>query len=171
MIGGIVEGVSGLIAGFQFLFTEGVPNVVMLCVGGFLLYLAVAKNIEPLLLLPIGFGCVLVNIPLSEVMDQGGILRSFYDMGIMNELFPLLIFVGVGAMMDFTPLLAQPTMVLLGAATRNLNSLPSNLSILPGRPMARSQIIGASQIHRCDLICSISASMHSASTRPEVQTA
>ncbi|MBW1801222.1 MAG: sodium ion-translocating decarboxylase subunit beta, partial [Deltaproteobacteria bacterium] len=116
MIESIIAGLSGLIAGFQFLFTDGFPNVVMLFVGGFLLYLAIAREIEPLLLLPIGFGCILVNIPLSDVMDPGGILRSFYDMGILNELFPLLIFVGIGAMTDFGPLLENPKILLFGAA-------------------------------------------------------
>jgi oxaloacetate decarboxylase beta subunit len=88
----------------------------MLIVGGVLLYLAVKKEVEPLLLVPIGFGCLLVNIPLGEMMDKGGILRFFYDFGIITELFPLLIFVGIGAMTDFGPLFDNPKILLLGAA-------------------------------------------------------
>ena len=74
------------------------------------------KEVEPLLLVPIGFGCLLVNIPLSDLMDRGGLLKILYDMGIANEVFPLLIFVGIGAMIDFGPLLENPKMLLFGAA-------------------------------------------------------
>jgi len=116
MIDSILTGLSGLASGFEFLFTQGLQNTVMLIVGGALLYLGVKREVEPLLLVPIGFGCLLVNIPLSELMDQGGLLRTFYDMGIRNELFPLLIFVGIGAMTDFSPLLENPKILLLGAA-------------------------------------------------------
>jgi sodium ion-translocating decarboxylase beta subunit len=112
----VLAALSGLGQGLAFLFTQGLPNVVMLIVGGVLLYLGVKKEVEPLLLVPIGFGCVLVNIPLGDLMEQGGLLRTFYDMGIANELFPLLIFVGIGAMTDFGPLLENPKILLLGAA-------------------------------------------------------
>jgi carboxybiotin decarboxylase len=116
MLDGILVGLSGLGSGVTFLFTQGLPNVIMLLVGGTLLYLGVKKQVEPLLLVPIGFGCVLVNIPLSDLMDQGGMLRTLYDAGIANELFPLLIFVGIGAMTDFGPLLENPKILLFGAA-------------------------------------------------------
>jgi oxaloacetate decarboxylase beta subunit len=116
MIDSIVTGLSGLVSGIEFLFTQGLQNMVMLIVGGILLYLGVKREVEPLLLVPIGFGCLLVNLPLSDLMDQGGLLRTFYDMGIRNELFPLLIFVGIGAMTDFSPLLENPKILLLGAA-------------------------------------------------------
>ncbi|MEJ5377677.1 MAG: sodium ion-translocating decarboxylase subunit beta [bacterium] len=116
MIESVLAGLSGLVSGTQYLFSQGLPNMVMLVVGGFLIYLGVKKEVEPLLLVPIGFGCVLVNIPLSDLMEPGGLLRIFYDMGISNELFPLLIFVGIGAMTDFTPLLENPKILLLGAA-------------------------------------------------------
>ncbi|MBI5251641.1 MAG: sodium ion-translocating decarboxylase subunit beta, partial [Desulfomonile tiedjei] len=86
------------------------------CVGGGLLYLAIKREIEPLLLLPIGFGCMLVNVPLSDVMEPGGMLKFFYDIGIITEIFPLLIFVGIGAMTDFSPLLENPKILLFGAA-------------------------------------------------------
>ncbi len=116
MMESVLAGLSGLVSGTQYLFSQGLPNMVMLIVGGFLIYLGVKKEVEPLLLVPIGFGCVLVNIPLSDLMEPGGLLRTFYDMGISNELFPLLIFVGIGAMTDFTPLLENPKILLLGAA-------------------------------------------------------
>ncbi|MFH1114052.1 MAG: sodium ion-translocating decarboxylase subunit beta [Pseudomonadota bacterium] len=109
-------GLSGLSEGLRFLVTQGLPNVVMLCIAAVLLYLAVKKGVEPLLLLPIGFGCMLVNIPLSDLMDKGGLLRFLYDIGIATEIFPLLIFVGIGAMTDFTPLLENPKILLFGAA-------------------------------------------------------
>ncbi len=81
-----------------------------------LIYLAVFKEIEPVLLLPIGFGCLLANIPLAGMTAAEGMMGVLYNAGISTELFPLLIFVGVGAMIDFSPLLAQPKMALLGAA-------------------------------------------------------
>jgi len=116
MIESIIAGLSGLGAGVSYLFTQGGPNAVMLLIGGTLLYLGVKKEVEPLLLVPIGFGCVLVNIPLSDLMQQGGFLRILYDMGIDNELFPLLIFVGIGAMIDFGACLENPKLLLFGAA-------------------------------------------------------
>jgi len=91
-------------------------NLAMLAVGGTLIALAIAKEYEPVLLLPIGFGCILANIPLSGMAEPNGLFGVLYRAGIQTELFPLLIFIGVGAMIDFTPLLAQPRMVLLGAA-------------------------------------------------------
>ncbi|MGQ9655187.1 MAG: sodium ion-translocating decarboxylase subunit beta, partial [Thermodesulfobacteriota bacterium] len=112
----VLAALSGLGQGVAFLFTHGLPNVVMLMVGGVLLFLGVKKEVEPLLLVPIGFGCVLVNIPLGDLRAEGGLLRTFYNMGIANELFPLLIFVGIGAMTDFGPLLENPKILLLGAA-------------------------------------------------------
>ncbi|MBE2214326.1 MAG: sodium ion-translocating decarboxylase subunit beta [Opitutaceae bacterium] len=116
MLDAILEALKGLGAGAQFLYTHGGPNIVMLLIAGVMFYLAVAKDVEPLLLLPIGFGCLLSNLPLSELMGHDGVLRTLYDMGIGNELFPLLIFVGIGSMTDFTPLLAEPKLLLFGAA-------------------------------------------------------
>jgi len=112
----VATGLAGLTSGVAYLFSEGLPNVVMMAVGSLLIYLGVRQGVEPLLLVPIGFGCFLVNIPLSDLMESGGLLRTLYQMGIANELFPLLIFVGIGAMTDFTPLLANPKILLLGAA-------------------------------------------------------
>jgi len=95
-------------------FTWG--NAVMITAALILIYLAIYKEIEPVLLLPIGFGCLLANIPLAGMTATEGMMAVLYKAGIATELFPLLIFVGVGAMIDFSPLLAQPRMALLGAA-------------------------------------------------------
>jgi carboxybiotin decarboxylase len=91
-------------------------SLVMIGVSFVLMYLAIAKDYEPLLLLPIAAGCLLANLPLSPLMADDGMLRVLYNMGITNELFPLLIFVGIGALTDFGPLLENPRLVLLGAA-------------------------------------------------------
>ena len=95
-------------------FTWG--NAVMITAALILIYLAIYKEIEPVLLLPIGFGCLLANIPLAGMTAGEGVVAVLYNAGIATELFPLLIFIGVGAMIDFSPLLAQPKMALLGAA-------------------------------------------------------
>lgn len=116
MFESLQTGLYGLTAGVTTLFTQGGPNVIMLLIAAGLLYLGVKKEVEPLLLVPIGFGCLLVNIPLSDLMEEGGLLRILYDMGIANEVFPLLIFVGIGAMIDFGSLLENPKMLLFGAA-------------------------------------------------------
>src|SRR5262249_57740609 len=106
--------------GFQGIFLGitnlGLGQVIMILVGSLLLYLGISKGYEPLLLLPIGFGAILVNIPLAGMMDEHGFLRFFYDNGVLTEIFPLLIFVGIGAMTDFQPLLENPKIILLGAA-------------------------------------------------------
>ncbi len=91
-------------------------NGVMMLAGGLLIYLAVAREYEPMLLLPIGFGAILANLPLTGVTETGGWLEILYRAGVQTELFPLLIFIGVGAMTDFGPLMENPRMALLGAA-------------------------------------------------------
>ncbi len=91
-------------------------NAIMLIIGGLLIYLAIVKEYEPVLLLPIGAGAILANLPLSPVVGEDGILSILYNAGVANELFPLLIFVGIGAMTDFGPLLERPHMLLMGAA-------------------------------------------------------
>lgn len=93
------------------------PQVIMMAVGFLLLYLAIKKGFEPLLLLPIGFGAVLSNIPVAGMIDEGGILYYLYG-GIKAGIFPLLIFMGVGAMTDFGPMLANPKTLFLGAAAQ-----------------------------------------------------
>ncbi|RWU11711.1 sodium ion-translocating decarboxylase subunit beta [Pseudidiomarina gelatinasegens] len=97
-------------------FTWG--EAVMMLVGALLLYLAIHKKFEPLLLLPIGFGAILANIPQAGFTDPGGLLYYVYYVGIETGVFPLLIFMGVGAMTDFGPLLANPRTLLLGAAAQ-----------------------------------------------------
>lgn len=93
-------------------------NLVMMAVGGLLIYLAIAKDYEPMLLLPIGFGAILTNLPLTGIADAGeyGFLSILFNAGIVTELFPLLIFIGIGAMTDFSPLLENPKLALVGAA-------------------------------------------------------
>lgn len=93
-------------------------QVVMMLVGALLLYLAIAKNFEPLLLLPMGFGAILTNIPIAGFTEAGGLLHYIYEVGIHSGVFPLLIFMGVGAMTDFGALIANPKMLFLGAAAQ-----------------------------------------------------
>ena len=90
-------------------------QVAMWVIGGVLIFLAIKKNMEPSLLLPIGFGAILVNLPLSGAVDQvydgvtePGIIDVLFNAGIANELFPLILFVGIGAMIDFTPAIIEP---------------------------------------------------------------
>ena len=124
------------------LSTLTLGNIVMLGVGIILVYLAVAKEYEPVLLLPIGFGCVLANIPLTGMTDGDGLLGLLYDAGIATELFPLLIFIGVGAMIDFSPLLAQPKLVLLGAAGQFGIFIVLILAVLMGFDLNEAASIG-----------------------------
>ena len=109
----ITSGLAALLLGISNL-TWG--HALMLVIGCVLLYLGISKGYEPLLLVPIGFGAILVNIPLAGLMEPEGILRFFYDTGVLTEVFPLLIFVGIGAMTDFQPLFENPKIILLGAA-------------------------------------------------------
>ncbi|MFL0269006.1 sodium ion-translocating decarboxylase subunit beta [Candidatus Clostridium radicumherbarum] len=102
-----------------------IKQIVMWVIGGILIYLAIAKDFEPALLLPIGFGAILVNIPMSGAVTQvlngtkiEGILDVLFNGGIATEMFPLLLFIGIGAMIDFGPLLSNPFMLLFGAAAQ-----------------------------------------------------
>ncbi|SQH77778.1 Oxaloacetate decarboxylase beta chain 2 [Shewanella benthica] len=111
---------EGLIA---FWAASGIANftagqVFMMAVGALLLFLAIVKGFEPLLLLPIGFGAILANIPNGGFIDEGGLLFLAYHVGIETGVFPLLIFMGVGALTDFGALIANPKMLLLGAAAQ-----------------------------------------------------
>ncbi len=92
--------------------------VLMLAIGGFLIYLGTAKNVEPVILIPIGTGILLANIPLGGMVDEGGLFAVLRKAGIETELFPLLIFIGIGAMIDFGPFLERPYTILLGAAAQ-----------------------------------------------------
>lgn len=128
-------------------------QVIMWIIGGILIFLAIKKNMEPALLLPIGFGAILANLPLSgavtQILGDGkeiGVLDTLFDAGIANELFPLLLFIGIGAMIDFGPLLTNPKMFLFGAAAQFGIFFTLSLAALLGFPIkdaASIAIIGA----------------------------
>lgn len=96
----------------------GYQNVIVIIIGCFLVYLGIRKRYEPLLLIPIGFGAILTNVPIAGMMEAGGILRLIYDSGIKTGVFPLLIFLGIGSLTDFGPLIANPKTTFLGAAAQ-----------------------------------------------------
>ena len=110
LLGRFVESLGVLSLSYQ--------NLVVIAVGCLLIYLAVKKRYEPLLLIPIGFGAILTNVPVIGLMDEGGVFRHIYNLGINPGLFPLLIFLGIGALTDFGPLIANPKTTLLGAAAQ-----------------------------------------------------
>ena len=126
---------------------------IMWAIGGILIYLAIKKKMEPTLLLPIGFGTILVNLPMSGAISQmvGDILQEgpisiLFESGIANELFPLLLFVGIGAMIDFGPLLSNPKLMIFGAAAQFGIFFTLSLASLFGfelRDAASIAIIGA----------------------------
>lgn len=99
-------------------WTEGVGRLAMIGIGSLLVYLAIRREFEPLLLLPIGFGAILTNMPLAGMNDPGGMLHHIYQVGIKSGAFPLIVFMGVGAMTDFGPMLANPKTAFLGAAAQ-----------------------------------------------------
>ncbi len=109
---GLIDSLSIGLSEFSYL------NLIMFAIAGILIYLAIAKDYEPMLLLPIGFGAILANIPLSSAITEEGFLTVLYNSGISNELFPVLIFIAVGAMIDFKPLLQNPFMLFFGAAAQ-----------------------------------------------------
>ena len=112
-------GIYGVIDGqFNRDWTVGIGRVLMITVGLALLYLGIFKGFEPLLLVPIGYGAILANIPLAGIADPGGILHYIYEVGIVTGIFPLLIFMGVGALTDFGPMIANPKTILLGGAAQ-----------------------------------------------------
>lgn len=117
-------------------------NALMILIGLALIAVAIVKEYEPVLLLPIGFGCVLANIPLTGMTDGAGLFGVLYRAGISTELFPLLVFLGVGAMIDFSPLLSQPKMVLLGAAGQFGIFGTLILATLLGFPLNQAASIG-----------------------------
>jgi carboxybiotin decarboxylase len=115
---------------------------VMIVVGCVLIYLGIVHDFEPILLLPIGFGAILANLPLTGIMDADGFLGILYNAGIKTELFPLLIFIGVGAMTDFGPLLENPLMALLGAAGQVGIYVTLLLALLVGFNLKEAASIG-----------------------------
>lgn len=124
----ILELLKNLFSGVTFLFSlAGVKTLAMFVISGTLIYLAIKKDYEPALLLPIGFGAILANLPpvLETMMPSAlgtaaepGFLKVLFEAGIRNELFPVLIFIAVGAMIDFSPLMKDPSMIFFGAAAQ-----------------------------------------------------
>jgi oxaloacetate decarboxylase beta subunit len=140
-----LDGFSSFLLGFaNFHWTNGV----MILVGCALLYLGIKKGMEPLLLIPIGFGAILVNIPLAGLMEKEGLLRHFYEAGVLTEIFPCLIFIGIGAMTDFGPLLENPRILLLGGAGQFGIFLTLLLALLLGFDKLEAVAIGI--IGACD---------------------
>ncbi len=124
----------------------GPETLLMFAIGGVLIYFAIAKQYEPMLLLPIGFGVLLGNLPDSPLNHPGGMLYLLNEFGIQTELLPLFIFIGIGAMMDFRPLLSQPIFAVLGAAGQLGIFATLILATLLGFPLneaASIAIIGA----------------------------
>lgn len=115
---GFIKEFSVLFEHFDF-FAENWKSIIMWAIGAVLIYLAIKKEMEPTLLLPMGFGAILMNLPVVENMDGvSEVIGTLYNAGIANELFPLLLFIGIGAMIDFGPLLSNPKMLLFGAAAQ-----------------------------------------------------
>ncbi|MDD3885795.1 MAG: sodium ion-translocating decarboxylase subunit beta [Victivallaceae bacterium] len=115
---GIFDMYSQTVANFPQTWMLGIGHIIMVIVALTLIYLAIVKDFEPLLLLPIGFGALLANIPLAGISGPGGLQYQIYQVGIESGVFPLLIFMGVGAMTDFGPLIANPKTALLGGAAQ-----------------------------------------------------
>lgn len=140
----LLDGVRGLVADPRLL--------VMWAVGGLLIYLAIAKDFEPALLLPMGFGAILVNLPSSGVLTQAvsgldvpavGIIQWLFEVGIeVSEAFPLLLFIGIGAMIDFGPLLSNPKMFFFGAAAQFGIFFAVVMAVLLGFPLRDAASIG-----------------------------
>jgi oxaloacetate decarboxylase beta subunit len=117
--------------------------VVMMAVGCILIYLGIAKDYEPMLLIPIGFGAILTNLPLTGISSEDGLLGLLYQIGIETELFPLLLFIGLGAMTDFGPLLENPKMAFLGAAGHIGIFVTLMLALVMGFGLDEAASIGA----------------------------
>ncbi|MBQ7408347.1 MAG: sodium ion-translocating decarboxylase subunit beta [Clostridia bacterium] len=120
-------------------------QVVMWIIGGVLIFLAIKKEMEPALLLPMGFGAILVNLPNSGAITEHGPITVLFNAGIANELFPLLLFIGIGAMIDFEPILTNPKLMLFGAAAQFGIFMTMSLASIffPLKEAASIGIIGA----------------------------
>ena len=138
---------SALTQGFANLTWQ---SVLMIMIGCVLLYLGTAKKIEPMLLIPIGFGIILGNLPLAGLAynDQGGIINILYRSGVLTELFPCLLFIGLGAMIDFGPMLANPVVLIFGAAGQFGIFLTLILALALG--FARGPAVSIAIIGACD---------------------
>ena len=131
---------------FSFLFEALLlitwKQIVMIAIGITLIYLAIAKKYEPAILLPMGFGTLLVNIPLSSAIGPEGALTMFFNAGIKTEIFPLLIFIAVGAMIDFSSLFRNPLLLLFGAAAQFGIFFTIGLATLAGFDLKEAASIG-----------------------------
>ena len=138
---------SALTQGFANLSWQ---SVLMILIGCVLLYLGTARKIEPILLIPIGFGIVLGNLPLAGLAasDQGGIINLLYKSGVLTEIFPCLLFVGLGAMIDFGPMLANPVVLIFGAAGQFGIFVTLLLALALG--FGRGQAVSIAIIGACD---------------------
>ncbi len=117
-------------------------QAMMWLVGGGLIYLGISRQYEPYLMLPIGFGIIVANLPLTGLMEEDGILRIIYDYGIGKDLLPLLIFMGIGAMTDFGPLLSNPATFMIGAAAQIGIPIIMVVSLLFGFDLKEAASIG-----------------------------
>jgi len=142
-----LDALRSLAQGFANL---GWQNIVMIVLGCVLLYLGAGRKIEPLLLIPIGFGVVLGNLPLASLSayDKGGIINWLFTGGVLTELFPCLLFVGLGAMIDFGPMLANPTVLIFGAAGQFGIFLTLLLAL--GLGFAKQEAVSVAIIGACD---------------------
>jgi len=143
----IITALHSLVQGFASLTWQG---AIMILLGCVLLYLGVARKFEPLLLVPIGFGVILGNLPLAglSAQDEGGIINLLYNSGILTELFPCLLFLGLGAMIDFGPMLANPRVLIFGAAGQFGIFLTLLLALALG--FVRQEAVSIAIIGACD---------------------
>ncbi len=142
-----LDALNSLGQGFTNLTWEA---AVMILIGCVLLYLGIGRKIEPLLLIPIGFGVVLGNLPLANLGagDQGGVINLLYVSGILTEIFPVLLFVGLGAMIDFGPMLANPVVLIFGAAGQF--GIFITLLLALGLGFAKQEAVSIAVIGACD---------------------
>jgi oxaloacetate decarboxylase beta subunit len=143
----LISALSSLVQGFASLTWQ---SAIMILLGCVLLYLGVARKFEPLLLVPIGFGVILGNLPLAGLSahDEGGIMNLLYNSGILTELFPCLLFLGLGAMIDFGPMLANPRVLIFGAAGQFGIFLTLILALALG--FVRQEAVSIAIIGACD---------------------
>ena len=142
-----LDALNSLGQGFLNLSWQG---VIMILIGCVLLYLGIGRKIEPLLLVPIGAGVILGNLPLAQLSahDEGGVINLLYVSGILTQLFPVLLFVGLGAMIDFGPLLANPVVLIFGAAGQFGIFITLLLALALG--FARQEAVSIAIIGACD---------------------
>lgn len=127
---------------FKGILSLDIGEITMMLVGATLIYLAIKKKYEPALLLPIGFGTLMANIPFSSAVGHDGALTVFFNAGIITEVFPLLIFIAVGAMIDFTPLFRNPMLLLFGAAAQFGIFMTMTFATLLGFDLKEAAAIG-----------------------------